>query len=90
MSNILRKLFDGEIYPTEMNGMDTPELKAIDSEYYTLREQFEKKLTGDLAAEYEKLYSKELDFTYEKSFDCFRKGFIFAVHFIIEGMTKFE
>jgi len=90
MADILRKLFDGQIYPAEMNEMDTPELKAIDAEYYRLREEFEKKLTGDLATEYATVYGKELDFTYEKGFDCFRKGFIFAVQFMMEGMTKIE
>lgn len=90
MNNILRKLYDGQIYPAEMRDLDTPEYKAIDTEYYRLREEFEKKLTGELADEYAKLYDKELDFTCEKSFDCFRKGFIFAVQFMMEGMIKFE
>ena len=36
------------------------------------------------------LSGKELDFNYEKGFDCFRKGFIFAIQFMTEGMTKFE
>lgn len=88
MSNILRSLFNGQIYPAEMRELETPEYKAIDSEYYKLREEFENKLTGEIAAEYEKLYDKELDFINEKSFDCFRKGFIFAVQFMMEGMAK--
>lgn len=90
MADILRKLFNGQIYPSEMRDLDTPEYKHIDAEYYRLREQFEKKLTGELAEEFQELSGKELDFNYEKGFDCFRKGFIFAIQFMTEGMTKFE
>ena len=35
MNNILRKLYDGQIYPAEMRDLDTPESKAIDTEYYS-------------------------------------------------------
>lgn len=88
MNDYFRKLFDGELYPNEMTGLDTPEYKEAEKEYFSARDKFERGLSKELAQEFEKLKELETAFVYESDLNVFHKGFIIGVQLTAEGMRS--
>jgi len=86
--NILRRLFDGEIYPAENIKPDTPEynetLEALEKE----KEYFSKYLTGADAERFKKandLYFEIIDIY---GYECFAHGFRLGVTLLHEALSN--
>lgn len=88
MKNILRELYNGEIYPAEQIEIETAEYRAAAAAYSDARQAFEEKLPRALVSEFEKLKDYEDDYGSESDVITFRKGFQLGMQLTMAGLEK--
>ena len=83
MKDVLRELYNGEIYPAEQIEIETAETAYSDA-----RQAFKDKLPRELVSEFEKLKDYEDDYGNESDFITFRKGFQLGMQLAVAGLEK--
>ena len=88
MKDVLRELYNGEIYPAEQIEIETAEYRAAATAYSNARQAFKEKLPRELVSEFEKLKDYEDDYGNESDFITFRKGFQLGMQPAVAGLEK--
>ena len=88
MSDILRELFNGEIYPAEEIDIESEEYRAAVQEYEGARKAFKEKLPQELTDEFEKLKDFEDGYGTECDIAAFRRGFQLGMQLAVAGLDK--
>ena len=88
MKDVLRELYNGEIYPAEQIEIETAEYRAAATAYSNARQAFKEKLPRELVSEFEKLKDYEDDYGNESDFITFRKGFQLGMQLAVAGLEK--
>ena len=88
MSDVLRELFNGEIYPAEEIDIESEEYRAAAQEYEDARKAFKEKLPQVLTDEFEKLKDFEDGYGNECDIAAFRRGFQLGMQLAVAGLDK--
>lgn len=88
MNDVLRELYNGEIYPAEGIGVASKEYRAAAQKYEDTRKAFKEKLPAALADEFEKLKDCEDGYGNECDIAAFRKGFQLGMQLAVAGLEK--
>lgn len=88
MNDVLRELYNGEIYPAEGIDVESKEYRAAAQEYEDARKAFKEKLPQELADEFEKLKDCEDGYGNECDIAAFRKGFQLGMQLTVAGLDK--
>ncbi len=88
MNDVLRELYNGEIYQAEEIDVESKEYRAAAREYEDARKAFKEKLPQELTGEFEKLKDYEGGYGNECDIAAFRKGFQLGMQLAIAGLDK--
>lgn len=88
MNDVLRELYNGEIYPAVEIDVESKEYRAAAQEYEDARKAFKEKLPEDLTSEFEKLKDYEDGYKSECDITAFRKGFQLGMQLAVEGFDR--
>ena len=87
---ILKRLYDGEIYPSENICVDTPEYHKINNKLADEKERFEKTLTDSNRSLFTSIEDLHYEITELYSYEGFAHGFKLAVSLMFEALNDTE
>ena len=88
MKDVLRELYNGEIYPAEQIEIETAKYRAAATAYSNARQAFKEKLPRELVSEFEKLKDYEDDYGNESDFITCRKSVQPGMQLAVAGLEK--
>ncbi|MBR1811005.1 MAG: hypothetical protein IJ766_05060 [Clostridia bacterium] len=88
MSDILSRLFYGEIDPFETTAERSPEAAELYEKYKSQRDALEEKLPADLKEDFDKLITTRIDLGVHHAEEAFKEGFRVACQLFFSGMQE--
>ena len=93
MKDVLRELYNGEIYPAEQIEIETAKYRAAATAYSNARQAFKEKLPRELVSEFEKLKDYEDDYGNESDFMVLShsaRAFSLVCSLRLQGLKKID